>query len=156
MFIFWDHCITFGQEVFFRRIPSFPEASKLPSRLTLSGGTGYRLDVRRISEFYLVIRRRCSEQVKGECHQLSLLCNSLLDFHHPSVRTFPFRPRLGLTPPSVHLVVTTNAASFVHPSRTICVAWLWFETISGLVLFICVETVLVIRGQRPFPDWKDK
>ena len=89
-----------------------------------------------------------------EYHQLSLLRNSLLESRHANVRTFPFRPRLGLMPPpSIGVVIKTNASGFIHPSRTVCVAWLYFEGISGVVLFTCVETVLVIRGQRPFPRW---
>ena len=69
----------------------------------------------------------------------------------------PERTHIFLPPPpgpdarhSGYLVVNTNSSSFIHPSRTACVAWIWSEAILGQFLFICVETVLVIRGQLPF------
>ena len=54
-------------------------------------------------------------------------------------------------PASTSLVVNTNSSGLIQLSQTACVAWLWFEAISGLVLAMCVETVLAIRGQRPLP-----
>jgi len=45
----------------------------------------------------------------------------------------------------VELVFYANISGFIRPSALACMAWVWFEVISGHVVFIGVEILLIMR-----------
>jgi len=87
VFIFWDYCITFGQEV----------------------------ELIWWSKFSLV---------------------NLLFFVTRYVS-------IGIR--IVEVMFYTNVSGALHPSPFACAAWIWIEVLSGLILVLCVNIILIMR-----------